>query len=307
MTKILLITFLLFFPSFHLGSWNYPGESIFNLQTINSPQKVSESLGVKIKAKSGLIYDRQSKTVLFEKNAYQRRPIASLTKLMTSLLVLESQTDFNTPVKVSNNPNLEGADIDLAPGEEVTLKDLLYGTLISSGNDAATAMARFISGNNLDKFINQMNKKALEIGLNDTHFSNVTGLNSNKNFSTAYDLVRLTDYILDKYPFVQQIITTKNYQFNSIYPTDKIHHLKTTNELLRDDYPRVIGGKTGFTDGAGFCLVNLAQDKKGHQIITVVLGAEKNGQQFQDTKGLIDWTYKNFKWEEKREEKNGSR
>jgi len=259
------------------------------------PQKISESLGVKLNAKAAVVLDRKSNQILFEKEGSKKLPMASLTKIMTALVFLESKINLDDTIIIKNDAvEIEGSDIDLEIGEKIKLKDLLSGILIASGNDAAQAIAESTSGN-INNFVSQMNKKALEFGLFDTYFVDATGLDADGHYSTARDLAFLANRAFDNQEIVS-IIGMKEYEFTS--ESGKIHHFRNTNLLLRDDYPGVLGGKTGFTDNAGYCLINLASDKKGHQIITVVLGAKENGDQFQDTKALIDWTFKNFKWKD---------
>ena len=256
------------------------------------PKKITKSLGVKLNSTAALVMDRKSDKILFEKESNKKLPPASLTKIMTALVTLESKANLDDIVIIKKNSvDTEGSNIGLKIGEEITLQDLLYGVLVSSGNDAALALAEFTSGD-IESFVLQMNKKAVELKLNNTHFVNVTGLDTEGHYSTAYDIARLLDYALEN-SFFKQIISTKEYEI--ISEPNITHHLKNTNQLLLDDYPKIGGGKTGFTDEAGFCLAALAKND-GNEIIIVVLGSQKNGHQFQDVKALTDWTFKTFEW-----------
>jgi D-alanyl-D-alanine carboxypeptidase len=264
---------------------------------VTPPEKVTESLGVKLNAKAAVVLDRKSGEILYEKAGQEKLPMASLTKLMTALVSLESKINLNDTVIIkSNSVEVEGLDINLEVGEKIKISDLLFGTLIASGNDAAQAIAEYTSGN-IEDFVSQMNKKAAELGLYNTHYVGVTGLDVDGHYSSARDSALLADYAFDN-PELAPIVEIKEYEFTT--DAGKTHHFKNTNLLLRDDYPKVRGGKTGFTDNAGYCLINLAADEKNNQIITVVLGEKENGDQFQDTKALIDWTFKNYKWKDKK-------
>lgn len=282
-----------FGSEFFLDQKNVERDQMSENNKIIPPQKITDSLGVKLNVKAAVVLDRKSKEILFEKESFQKLPMASLTKIMTALVVLESKINLDDTVIIKNNSiEVEGSDINLEVGEKVKLSDLLFATLIASANDAAQAIAEFTSGD-IVNFISQMNRKAMELKLYNTHFVNVTGLDADGHYSTARDLALLADYAFDNKKF-SPIVEMKEYEFTS--DTGKIHHFKNTNLLLRDGYPGILGGKTGFTDNAGYCLVALASDEEGHQIITVVLGGKENGDQFQNTKALIDWTYKNYKW-----------
>ncbi len=287
MSKILILIALLaaqLSPSFG-------GDLDFKKGDTAGPEKVSNSMGMKITAKSAIVVDRKSQKVLFEKNSNEQVSMASLTKLMTAIVFLDNfdkklSAKFLVPVEATL---LEGADIDLLHGEEITYKDLLWGALIGSGNDAAESLA--ISLGKKD-FINKMNEKAREIGLDGTHFSGVTGLDAKDHYSNAGDLVKLLDYAISN-KTIKEAVQVKEFDAHALN-ADHIHHIVNTNRLLRFDYPKIKGGKTGYTENAGFCLASWSEDKKGNEIIVVVLGSDLNGNQFQDTKALIDWTYNNY-------------
>ncbi len=261
-------------------------------RNIKAPQKISDSLGVKLEAKSAIVLDRKSGEILFAKNARQKLAMASITKIMTSIVALDNKINLDDSVIITNDfVELEGADINLAQGEKLKVRDLLYGTLIASGNDAASALALY-AGGDLNVFISRMNKKADELGMKNTHFVNPSGLDAEGHYSTAEDLAKLADYAFNNNKFIEAD-TTKEYD---IVPEDGIsRHIRSTNKLLLADYPHIKAGKTGFTDNAGFCFLGLSDDGQGNQIITVVLGEDLNGEQFQETKSLIDWAYKTYK------------
>ncbi len=301
----ILFTILFGIPQlFNFGNNNINNEAIYvanndniveNENSIKIPQKINKSLGVKLKAKSALVLDRGSGEILFAKDSQKKMAMASITKIMTAIVALDSKINLDDTIIIENDfVELEGADIELAQGEKLKVKDLLYGTLIASGNDAASALALNASGD-LKIFIDQMNKKAKELGLENTRFANVSGLDMEGHYSTAEDLAKLADYAFKNKQFIE-VASTKEYDI--VPESGNSRHISSTNRLLLAAYPNLKVGKTGYTDNAGFCFLGLSENSKGNQIITVILKEDLNGEQFQETKSLIDWTYKTYKWGE---------
>jgi D-alanyl-D-alanine carboxypeptidase len=259
------------------------------------PHKQTESLGIEIDAKSAIVVDSVSGRMLFEKDNAAELPMASLTKMMTAVVVLDSGVNPEESAVIDSEVvQVEGADIGLKEGEEMRVSDLLYGVLIASGNDAALALAKKIGGS-VEGFVGQMNEKASDLGLSNTHFSNPTGLDQEDHFSNVKDLAILANHAF-KNPIFQEIVGIKEHDIQALN-SDKTHHLKNTNKLLLNDYSNILGGKTGFTDEAGFCLTSFAENERGNQIVVVVLGSEEDGNQFQDTKALVEWTFMNYEWQ----------
>lgn len=261
------------------------------------PFKKTESLGMQITAKSALVIDRKTKKVLFEKDPNERMAMASLTKLMTAIVFLEESNKkldekFLVPYDITV---LEGAGVGLESGEEITYKDLLLGALVGSGNDAAEGLALSLS--NRKEFIEKMNQKAIDLGLKDTHFNCPSGLDTEGHYSTAADMAKILDYALEN-KTIKEALEIKEFDIHSLN-TDLVYHVMSTNRLLRADYPKIKGGKTGYTEAAGFCLASFSEDKKNNEIITVVMNSDLNGNQFQDTKALVDWTFGNYRWNDK--------
>lgn len=263
-----------------------------NIKPIKSPNQ----LGVKIEAKSGIVIDVETGKILFSKNEDFALPMASLTKLMTSLTVFYSdQYHPEDEVKISRKAALlrwQGADIKLNEGEVILAKDLLRGVLIASANDASCAMAEYIGGSETE-FVAKMNQKAQTLGLTNSIFMNSHGLDQEGHYSTAYDLALITRELL-KFPEFIEIVSTSEYEFNSLEPASYYHRFRNTNKLLDLDFMRIIGGKTGFTDQAGFCLMLLGE-KDGHKIISVVLGSNDA---FFDSKILMDWIEEAYEWKD---------
>lgn len=243
-----------------------------------------------IEADSALIIDLETGLILYEKNAYDRASIASITKLMTTTIILE-ENDLEEVVTVSKNAaETTGSRVWLYENEQIRVKDLLYAAIIHSGNDAAVALAEHNAGS-VEEFVKKMNKKADSLGLYNTSFSNPIGFDEENNFSTAYDVSLLGRYAFKK-DFIRHAASIESMEISSINGSIK-HDLKSTNELLKSSFFNIKGLKTGRTDEAGLCLVGIAENQKQNQIITVVLNSPDR---FKETKILIDWAYRAYKW-----------
>ncbi len=231
--------------------------------------------------KSAILIERDTGTVLYEKNSNEELPPASMTKIMTMLLIMEAidqgKLSWNEKVRASEYAaSMGGSQIFLEPGEEMTAKEMLRGIAIGSGNDASVAMAERIAGSE-EAFVDMMNAKAKELGLKHTHFKNTTGLPVNGHYSTAADMAMMGKELL-KYENITKF--TGMYEAYLRENTDKKFWLVNTNKLVRF-YPGVDGLKTGFTAEAKYCLTATAQ-KDGMRVIAVVFGAptskERNAQ-----------------------------
>ena len=195
-----------------------------------------------LSASCAILMDQESGRVLYEKNAGERRSIASITKLMTALVAVELHPDLSSTVRVEKEwTGAEGSSMYLKPGEELTLEALLYGLLLSSGNDAALAIAGYCAGD-VDAFVAEMNKKAAQLGMNDTHFANPNGLDDPQHYSTAYDMALLARAVLEQEE-LRIIASTRSI---SIAGRSLTNH----NKLLWR-YEGCTGLKTGYTDEAG--------------------------------------------------------
>src|SRR4051812_5795662 len=232
--------------------------------------------------KSAILIERDTGTVLYEKNSNEELPPASMTKIMTMLLIMEAidkgKLSWNEKVRASEYAaSMGGSQIFLEPGEEMTTKEMLRGIAIGSGNDASVAMAERIAGSE-DAFVDMMNAKAKELGLKHTFFKNTTGLPVSGHYSTAADMAIMAKELL-KYEDITKF--TGMYEAYLRENTDKKFWLVNTNKLVRF-YPGVDGLKTGFTAQAKYCLTATAQ-KDGMRVIAVVFGAptskERNAQE----------------------------
>ncbi len=221
-----------------------------------------------IHAAAAFSQDMQSGAVVFEQNADKKLPIASLTKLMTALVVFEN---YSLDEKITVNADamaVEGEQGALKLGQTLSVSDLLYIMLIESSNRAAFALSDYL-GN--DAFVAVMNQRAAELGLTNTHFEDSTGLGSG-SYSTARDIAILTKYVFTNYPLFGQIIGTK--AFNLYLDDGTFHHTLTTTNAMLGQYG-IIGGKTGYTDIAKGCFMAIRQVPDSDQkTINVILGAD---------------------------------
>lgn len=264
-----------------------PSSPSSSSESSESPSKTDATLN--IQATSYLAMDIKSSKILTEKNADEKRSIGSITKLMTALIILD-ENNINDVVKIPlEATKAQGSRIWLAQGEKITIKDLLYGTLIHSGNDAAYALAIHNAGS-AEKFAEKMNEKAKKLGLGATHFGNPAGLDFDNNSSTSHDVAQLGIYAY-RNNFIRHAVAIPKITVISTNGQFK-HELKSTNELLEKD-PRIKGLKTGYTLEAGKSFVGIAILPNGSPILTVVLDSPNR---FKETQSLVDWIEKNFSW-----------
>ena len=248
-----------------------------------------EKNNLNLNARSCIVLDRTSKKVLFGKNEYNKVKMASTTKIMTATIILEN-CDLSETVTISKKAaGTGGSRLGLKTGDKITIRDLLYGLLLVSGNDAAVSLAETCSGS-VAEFASLMNEKAKELRLNNTHFETPHGLDSDNHYTTAYELAILADYALNNSTFLN-IVGTKHYTITiNGYPKN----LTNTNELL-GSLSGVYGIKTGFTNGANRCLVTAC--KRGDMdIICVVLGCDTKNYRSSDSTKLINYALDNFEY-----------
>lgn len=242
---------------------------------------------LEVTASSAISYDLTSNRLLYAKNIKMKYPIASLTKIMTALVGLES-IDMSALLRVNKQASLVGEDsMGLSEGEYLSFKDLLYGLILHSANDAAETIAAD-SPVGRKSFIYLMNKKAEDLGLSETHFTNPTGLEGDGNqYSSAYDLLVITRNALEN-NFFKEVAATFDYH---IPPgaRNKEYYLENETNLITS-YPGVKGIKTGYTDEAGYCLVTYL-DYGGHEIIAVLLNSQNRRQEMKD---LLDYSLRSL-------------
>lgn len=232
---------------------------------MNAPDKVS---AMSVSASSAILMEQESGRILYEKEANTKRRIASITKIMTAILAIESDK-LDEMVKVSGKAiRAEGSSIYLQEGEKIKLEDLVYGLMLRSGNDAAVAIAEHVGGS-LEGFVFLMNQKAEEIGMVNTQFENPHGLDDHENhYSTAYDMAILTRYAMENEVYKKIAGTKVHKAANPNESWDRVW--KNKNRLLTQLYDHTTGGKTGYTKRAKRTLVTTAE-KKQLELIAVTL------------------------------------
>ena len=248
-----------------------------------------------VKGKSALLMDVATGTVLYEKNAHERLAPASVTKVMTLLLIMEAidsgSLGWQDAVTASETAAAKGgSQIFLKVGETMTVEDMVKSIAVSSANDAACAMAEHLAGSEA-AFVEKMNARAGELGMADTNFVNCTGLDdgpeAGEHRTSAYDIALMSRQLLKNHPDIKNYTTiwmdtVRNGTFG----------LSNTNKMVRF-YPGCTGLKTGFTSGAGYCLSASAQ-KEGMELIAVVMGSETSQDRFGACKGMLDYGFANF-------------
>jgi D-alanyl-D-alanine carboxypeptidase (penicillin-binding protein 5/6) len=233
------------------------------------------------------VYDETAGVMLATWNVDERRPMASVTKVMTAMIVLD-HAELDEIVTVPQMAtSSRGSSAGLVAGEQWTVYDLLVAMLVRSGNDAAATLAWHVGEGSTDAFVAKMNARAAELGMSDTHFANANGLDHADHFSTANDLVTMTVASLD-YPDIQQIARIKTIKMPED-PTGKTRRVNNTNRLL-GTYPGVVGLKTGDTPFANKVLLGVIE-RGPRRIVTVVMGSDDH---FSDSRELIDWAYSTY-------------
>ena len=257
-------------------------ELLENEETIAEEQKEPV-----LNARAAVIYDRKTKEIIWGKNENEKKAMASTTKIMTAIVVLE-KGNLSDVVTISKKAaNTGGSRLKINTNDKISVLDLLYGLMLRSGNDAAVALAEYVGGS-IEGFAKLMNKKAIEIGLKNTHFVTPHGLDNIEHYTTAYELAVLTDYAMQNEKF-SKIVNTKN---TTISINGVARNIYNTNELL-GTLNGVNGVKTGFTNNAGRCLVTSCT-RNGNQIITVVLGCDAKKYRTSDSIKLIEYAFKNY-------------
>ena len=244
-----------------------------------------------VEAKAALLMEKETGQVLFAKEEHQRLEPASVTKIMTLLLTMEAisrgELRYEDTVTVSKNAaSMGGSQVYLSEGEQITVEELLKAVCVSSGNDAAVALAEQVSGVT-ELFVQQMNNRAKELGMVDTCFLNPTGLPAEGHVTSAYDIALMSRELILHHPDLRR--------FTTIW-MDTIRGgefgLSNTNKLIRF-YEGATGLKTGSTDAAGYC-ISATAERSGMELIAVVLGGETSQQRFEDAKTLLNYGFSTY-------------
>ena len=259
-----------------------------------SPLRV-QAVELDIAGKSACLMDVATGTVLYEKNSHERLAPASVTKVMTMLLIMEAidsgKISWDDTVTASEAAAAKGgSQIYLKVGETMSVSDMVKSIAVSSANDAACAMAEHLAGSE-SAFVDMMNARAKELGMNDTHFVNCTGLDDDENardhLTSAYDIALMSRELLKNHPDIKKFTTiwmdtVRNGEFG----------LSNTNKMVRF-YSGCTGLKTGFTSGAGYCL-SASAEREGLELIAVVMGCDTSVNRFAACKSMLDYGFANF-------------
>lgn len=265
-------------------------------ENLIAPQviKKADAPEFSLTASSGAVLLVKNNTFLYEKNSGAKQPIASLTKLMTALVFLEHNPGYDTEYIITPADNISGGKNNLFTGDTVKVSDLFHTSLVASDNGATMALVHS-TGLTEKEFVKAMNDKANKLGLFNTSFSEPTGL-SDRNVSTARDIARLAKEALS-HEEIKKSTTKKEYTFVTKEGREK--KISSTDYLLysvSSSDKSLLGGKTGYTESAGYCFVGKFTDKRQDEIISVVLNSNGKNDRFLETKSLVDWVFTNFNW-----------
>ena len=321
-SKSLFVTFihnqpkpvLLFTFSLVLLTFLYPGHNqlqsiVLSPGPVFTPQKIEIALAdyplsdgeapPAVASTSYIVQDISSKTVIAQRRPDVVLPPASITKLMTALVAIETWPDKNTVLTVQNEDRAIGQTIELTKGDQLSVDSLLHGLLIHSGNDAALTLAdnycaptkpKGEGGNcGYPAFVAAMNQKAKDLNLLSTVYKNPSGIDQYGHLTSARDIATLASVALTD-PYIQGVVAKDVVAITDVTGT-KTYELESTDELL-SVLPGLVGGKTGWTTGAGECFVSYVE-RDGRGIITVVLGSVDR---FADTTRLVEWVYSHHNW-----------
>ena len=277
MKKILFLLFILIMPIFVYAS-----------------ETVSNEVELASNAKSAIIIEQSTGQILFEKNSHEKIPPASMTKMMSLLLIMENidsgKIKLTDKVTVSKNASsMGGSQILLEEGEEMSVDDLLKGVAIASGNDAVVALAEYVGGTE-DNFVKMMNDKASNLGLTDTKFQNCHGLDSEEHYSSAYDMAMIARELLNHKSIINYTSVYETYLREN---TDRKIWLVNTNKLVR--FKKGVDGlKTGYTKDAGYCLT-ATMKKDNMRVISTVMGEDTIDNRNKEVSSMLDYAYREYK------------
>jgi len=257
------------------------------------PVRINPSEDIQISSSKGIAIDSESGEILFAKNADERTPIASISKLITALVFLDNNPGWETVYQIGPRDRREGGKIYLYNGDRVYVRDLFNLSLTASDNSATIALVNSTGLSEIE-FVNKMNEKAKEIGLLDTSFLEPVGL-SRYNVSTAREVAGILKAALEKEEISKALLAPK-YEF---YTLDNIHKIAFNTDILLgqlDDGMAIEGGKTGYTESAGYCFASKITNKDENPIISVVLDDVSHYARFNEVEKIAEWAYGNYIW-----------
>ncbi|MBI4458370.1 D-alanyl-D-alanine carboxypeptidase [Candidatus Uhrbacteria bacterium] len=258
-------------------------------------KKDPRRLGIDTSARSAVVIDWETGARLFEKNADAPAPIASISKLMTALVVLQTKTDMRGQIQILGSDDRPGGIPYVAPGEWIAVDDLFHLSLVASANNATVALARS-TGLSADDFAKKMNDMAAKIGMKSARFVEPTGLDP-RNEASAADVAVLVKRALSE-PAIKAAVNRESYRF--VAKSGREVAVRSTDQLLGSFLSKkpytFLGGKTGYLQEAGYCLGAAAENGDGRRVVAVALGAPTIDQRFRDVKSLIFWAFDAFAW-----------
>lgn len=261
----------------------------------SAPVKIGQAPSFELSGSSGILVDARTNSPLFEKESQKQLPIASITKLMAALVFLDHNSGWETVYEISAQDKREGGRIYLFTGEKIKIKDLFYASLVASDNVATAALVKS-TGLSEEEFVAAMNEKATALGLKNTRFKDPIGLD-NGDISTAGEIAMLAAIAFANTD-ISRATLVKKYEFSTLDGRKKI--IYSTDSLL-DIFPqngiKILGGKTGYTEAAGYCFVGKFSDRNNHEMIAVILGDAGDESRFRQTHDLVNWAYENYQWQ----------
>lgn len=280
-------------PNLYLAQININPEIKLSEPAVREYPQIND-LEIEAMSAISFLITKEGKTeIIFEKNIDEKKPIASLTKLMTALVSKELYRPEQIIITSEEAVAQEGQAGELKTGDRLSLNELLHSLLIESSNDAAWAIAegRMADAENFvgeRGFVELMNLEAKSLKMENTTFANPSGLDGKINYSTAYDLVLLVEYIIKNYPEILEITQKKSYEV--LRPDGSTHHFipENTNKLLGQNGLQIVGGKTGFTEEAGGCIILVLKEKEGDHLINIILGAKSQETRFEEMQKIIN-------------------
>ncbi len=246
--------------------------------------------GPYLNLKAAVLIDTDSKTIVYGKNADKQRPIASLTKLVAAMVIIDKGIDLNSTATISKEDARRSSRSRLPVGAELTLNDLMHAALMNSDNRAMRALARVTCGT-IEEFTREMNLKVNRLGLTKTIFTEPTGL-SPKNLSTAIEVAKILHYVLE-YDYITKVTSRKRYKVKILSKKNSYRQMANTNLLVLSPY-KVIAGKTGYIQASDYCLAAMVENMDGKCLAAVVLGVPGDKLRFKEMRKLLKWGFKNI-------------
>ncbi|MFH1822249.1 MAG: serine hydrolase [Patescibacteria group bacterium] len=277
-----------------MTGYNIEGKLPFSTGKAAGPVKLPDASDYEFFSSAGTVMDNNSGQFLYSYQAKEALPIASLTKLMTALVFLDYNPGWTEIYEVKEEDKRNGGIIYIFPGDKVTIENLFYLSLVASANTATICLINS-TGLSESEFVKKMNEKAKELNLSETIFYDPVGLN-NYNVSSAEEVAYFAERALS-FKDIRQATLTNKYEFN----TQAGRRVVVSNtDYLLEIFPQngitLIGGKTGFTEAAGYCFVGEFMDDNGNEVISVILGSPDINSRFEETKNLVNWVYNSYNW-----------